>query len=153
MAKSAKDAETKPLSFAERQLKVLLERLRNHLRHTSGTSQGRVTRKRKDAVTALDIEVSVKRYVSVSLEVKANNGTATRELFFVTLDSNNGNVMIQGTKLVGTGRQVRSTQLAPAYTAKIVRHKLDKFFPGFFREREEWTPPLRPVNERFLPIY
>lgn len=151
MAKSAKGAETKPLSFAERQLKVLLERLRNHLRHTSGSSLGRVSRKRKEGPVTLSINISAKGYVSISLEVKANNGTGDRQQFFFTLDNNN-KVLINGNKWSGNAR-VKWEALNPAYSAKVIRHNLDKFFPGYFREREEWTPPLRPVNERFLPIY
>jgi len=152
MAKSAKDAETKPLSFAERQLKVLLERLRNHLRHTSGTSQGRVSRKRKDATATLEIEVSVKGRVSVLLKVKENNGTGNYNHCVATLDAK-GVAFIGGRKWMGHGRHAMSTPLADAYAAKVVRHALNRFFPGFYQEREEWTPPLRPVNERFLPIY
>lgn len=150
MAKSASTPPKNSLPLATRQMGTHLELLRNHLRHVSSSTSGRVTRKRKVGQGVINIEVSVGGRVSVIMLVRENNGTPDYKEYVASLDGK-GVPYLKGWSWTGSGRKAKHTALTEAYALKKVRHALNKYFPGYTRQREQWTPPLRPINERQLP--
>lgn len=119
----------------EKEIRKTLELLRNHLRHNSNTTTGRITRVRDINHGQLVIECSAgDRYISLNYSRRAGvNGYPYAWYTANTLPKTahcHGCINVRFPKM--TDRKVMVE----------IRKLLKKAFPGYDIPKEEWTKPL-----------
>lgn len=113
---------------------ALLYVLGNHLRCTSNTKTGQVSKKVTVGDNTVDVSISAVGWVSVSIHRRCAD---TPVFLQVSASICNGHVVLAGTNLID-GSHVPYTE---AEVLKIVRDHLLIGFPKFTTKRSAWVKP------------